>query len=89
MVGFGATLQSHAIKGWRYIDYEALKHLIARGVSPRVFYSKLIVEIDAANADFRSRLSDGDAPTSALRRAAVLHYSGRPLPLPLVEHNQA
>ena len=75
MVKFGETLRAHRIEGWRYIDYDALKDLIRRGVSRRVFTSRLIVEIDTVSADFRTRLNaDPPASVSELRRAALLSY---------------
>ena len=74
MVRFGDKLSSHAHPGWRYIDYEGLKELCDRGVSPRLFNSKLIVEINAVHVQFRSLMLSGQVPEAELRRAAVLNY---------------
>ena len=74
MVRFGAVLAAQQQPGVRYVDYDALKLLIASGASPRVFHSKLIVEIDAVNADFQMRMLNGDVTKPTILRAAVLNY---------------
>ena len=73
MVRFGATLGEFA-GGMAVHRLRRIKQLCDRGVSPRVFNSKLIVEIDAVHVDFRSRLLSREAPIADMRRAAVLSY---------------
>lgn len=70
---FGQTAAAARIRGWRYIDYDALKAHIKSGIEVAAFRLLLHSEVAATDACFRERRAKLGC-TEEVRAHAVLNY---------------